>query len=360
MTDPTGVPAVEALLASIVRSSNDAIVGMTPDGVITTWNAGAERLYGYAADEVRGRHVGLLTAAPQCRDDEIAVLRRVAAGERVEQCEASRVRKDGTVVPVSLTVSPIVNDAGALVGLAIMARELGPVDAESSHTDQVLARGFRGIGRSDSPRDLIRLLIVDDHAMISEAFQLLLSNRVGVEVVGSVPTSKGALAAASRLRPDVVLIDFDLPDVDGVATATAIKAAHPEVSLILMIQSQNEEVVSAAIAAGCAGVLHKDRAWVELVAAVRAAYHGETSLSEMDLQGVLPRDGAQGRDRTADLTAREREVLACISEGLSNRAVGERLHVTTNTVRNHVQRILYKLDVHSKLEAVVVATQTDR
>jgi DNA-binding NarL/FixJ family response regulator len=155
-----------------------------------------------------------------------------------------------------------------------------------------------------------------------------------------------------------VLVDYQLSDLDGVATTRLMKAAVPGASVILMTESRDETVVAAAIAAGCAGVVDKDRAWVELVGAVSGAYRGETIISHEELQRVLPilRDGRR-RGSGGVLTDRERDVLSCISEGLSNRAVAERLGVTANTVRNHVQRILYKLNVHSKLEAVVVAAQ---
>ena len=105
-------------------------------------------------------------------------------------------------------------------------------------------------------------------------------------------------------------------------------------------------------------MLDKSRAWVELVSAVRAAYHGETIISQEELQRVLSRvrSGGDG-SRACRLTNREEEVLACMREGLPNAAVAERLGVTANTVRNHVQRILYKLNVHSKLEAVVLTTR---
>jgi DNA-binding NarL/FixJ family response regulator len=155
-----------------------------------------------------------------------------------------------------------------------------------------------------------------------------------------------------------VLIDNTLPDGDGISAARAIKTVLPDTSIILVNDSYDADVVAEAIAAGCSGVLDKTRAWVELVGAVRAAYFGQTTLSEDDLRRVLPRlSEARPSGRTSFLTRREREVLACIADGQSNRAVADRLGITANTVRNHVQRILYKLGVHSKLEAVVIVNQ---
>jgi DNA-binding NarL/FixJ family response regulator len=217
---------------------------------------------------------------------------------------------------------------------------------------------FRDISEPGTSPNVIRLLLVDNHAMTSEAFELLLSRQEGVEVIGSASTSAAALSEVTRLAPDVVLIDYALPDRDGIATARLMKAAVPGVSVILMTESYDEALVADAVEAGCAGVLDKDRAWVELVGAVRAAYHGQTTLTQADLQGLLPRL-ADGRpeSRLSYLTEREREVLALLTQGQSTRAIADELAITSNTARNHIQRILYKLNVHSRLEAVVVATE---
>lgn len=206
-----------------------------------------------------------------------------------------------------------------------------------------------------TPRSQIRLLIVDNHAMISDAFQLLLGEQEGIEVVGTAATSSAALSAVATLRPDVILLDHCLPDVDGVVTATIITTTSPGISVILMIDAYDEATVAAALAAGCAGVVDKDRSWIELVAAIRAVHEGETAFSQADLRRILPRLRSTRSSRVVDLTDREREVLECITEGLSNRAIAERLEIAPNTIRNHVQRILYKLNVHSKLQAVIVA-----
>jgi DNA-binding NarL/FixJ family response regulator len=136
-----------------------------------------------------------------------------------------------------------------------------------------------------------------------------------------------------------------------------MKAQAPSTRVILMTETHDDTLSIAAIDAGCAGVLDKSRAWVELVSAVRAAYHGETIIPQEELQRVLSKVRGGGATRAGGLTDREEEVLSCMREGLSNADVAVRLGVTPNTVRNHVQRILYKLDVHTKLEAVVLTSR---
>jgi DNA-binding NarL/FixJ family response regulator len=171
-------------------------------------------------------------------------------------------------------------------------------------------------------------------------------------------SSASAADTAERTNPDVVLVNAELPDLDGLRTAEMIRAGTPSTRVILMTAKRDDTLSIAAIEAGCAGVLDKSRAWVELVSAVRAAYHGETIISQEELQGVLTTlrlGGPEGH--STRLTDREQEVLACLREGLSNAMVAERLGVSPNTVRNHVQRILYKLNVHSKLEAVVLTSR---
>jgi DNA-binding NarL/FixJ family response regulator len=216
---------------------------------------------------------------------------------------------------------------------------------------------FRDISEPGASPNVIRVLIADSDRNAMTSFQALLDRHEGIVVVAVATTSASALAGAERLKPDVVLVAAELPDLDGLATTVAIKASAPSARVILMTENHDDVIALASIDAGCAGVLDKSRAWVELVSAVRAAYHGETILSQQDLQRVLSTVRGAQAGRASRLTDREEEVLACLREGLSNALVAERLGVTANTVRNHVQRILYKLNVHSKVEAVVLTSR---
>ena len=160
---------------------------------------------------------------------------------------------------------------------------------------------------------MIRVLIADSDRRHAASFQALLDRHEGIEVVAVATTSASAVAGAERLRPDVVLVNVELPDLDGLATAMAIKAEAPSTKVILMTEKHDDDIAIAGIEAGCAGVLDKSRAWVELVSAVRAAYHGETIISQEELQRVLSKvrgGGDRGGPRTSP-TARRRSSPAC-------------------------------------------------
>jgi DNA-binding NarL/FixJ family response regulator len=205
---------------------------------------------------------------------------------------------------------------------------------------------------------VIRVLIAGGDETTTRPFRALLDRHDDIEVVAVATTSSSAVEATERLGPDVVLVDDELADLEGLATARVIKATSASSSVILMTRQYDHTVALASSDAGCAGVLDKSRAWVELVSAVRAAYHGETIISQAELQRVFSKVRGGGHlGRATRLTEREEEVLACMREGLPNSRIAEQLGVTVNTVRNHVQRILYKLNVHSRLEAVVVTSR---
>jgi DNA-binding NarL/FixJ family response regulator len=224
-------------------------------------------------------------------------------------------------------------------------------------TGEGVAVVFRDVSEPGASPNVIRVLIADPDRNATSSFRALLDRHEGIDVVAVATTSASAVESAERLKPDVVLVNVELPDVDGLATAAAIMANAPSTRVILMSEKHVDSIAIAGIEAGCAGVLDKSRAWVELVSAVRAAFHDETIISQVELQRVLSKARGDDAGRAARLTEREEQVLACMREGCSNAQVAQRLGVTANTVRNHVQRILYKLNVHSKLEAVVLASR---
>jgi two-component system response regulator DevR len=197
----------------------------------------------------------------------------------------------------------------------------------------------------------ITVLIVDDHAMVAESFRRSLELEDDLDVVGVAPTAADARAVAAARQPDVVLMDYALPDGDGVATAAAIVRQQPATKVILVTGSDASEALRGAIEAGCVGYLEKTMALSQLAVAIRAAAAGETAISPQHLARAMrptPADEAQ-------LTTREREVLGLIAAGLSNQAIADRLVLSLHTVRTHVQSILAKLGVHSKLAAATFA-----
>lgn len=167
-------------------------------------------------------------------------------------------------------------------------------------------------------------------------------------------TSAAALEAALTTNPDVVLMDYRLPDGDGVDAARKIKRDRPDTKVVMLTAVSDDTVLSQAIQAGCSGYLTKDHTVDELILAVRAAYNGEALISPAMLSRLLDRLSDRSRPGS-DLTARETEVLRLLADGRSNQAIAKALDIRLATVRNHVQRVIEKLHAHSKLEAVAVA-----
>lgn len=213
--------------------------------------------------------------------------------------------------------------------------------------------------RMPTERDHIRVLLVDDHQLLTDSLARLLAAEPDIEVIGVAGTVAAARSLA-RDRPDVVLMDYRLPDGTGADATRAIKARWPTARVVMLTAIADDETVLESIQAGADGYMTKDRAVDDVVATVRDAAAGETLLPRSVIMGIAQRV-AQARDRGAErptiepLTARELDVLRCLAEGLTTPEVCERLSISRNTFRTHVQKIMSKLHVHSKLEAVTVA-----
>lgn len=213
------------------------------------------------------------------------------------------------------------------------------------------APGSAGTG----PAGVVRLLIVDDHDMFADSLRLALSVEDDMTVVGTASTLAEARAMIVSDAPDVVLLDHRLPDGLGVDAIAELKALRPEARIVVLTAAAEDSVLVAATEAGCAGFILKTSPLDELVAAVRTAAAGEMMVSSDLLGRLLNRLHHRHELPPHDLTAREREILGLIAEGLTNGAIAKRLFISVNTVRNHVQNILAKLDAHSKLEALSIA-----
>jgi two-component system NarL family response regulator len=212
--------------------------------------------------------------------------------------------------------------------------------------------------RSGDPKP-IRVLLVDDHQLLTGALSRMLADESDITVVGIAATVAEAKTIA-RERLDVVLMDYRLPDGTGAEATRAIKARWPAARVVMLTALDDDETVLESIQAGADGYLTKDRAVEEVVRAVRAAHAGETLLPRSVIAGIAQRVAA-ARDRGAEqrhidpLTPRELEVLKALTEGLSTPEICDRLFIAPNTLRTHVQNIMGKLRVHSKLEAVAFA-----
>ncbi len=205
----------------------------------------------------------------------------------------------------------------------------------------------------------IRVLLVDDHQLLTGALSQMLAREPDIVVTGVAATVAEARELAHQ-RLDVVLMDYRLPDGTGAEATRAIKARWPMARVVMLTALSDDETILESIQAGADGYLTKERAADEVVAAVRAANAGETLLPRSVIIGIAQRVAAarergQERRQIEPLTPRELEVLRALTEGLSTPEICERLFIAPNTLRTHVQNIMAKLRVHSKLEAVAFA-----
>lgn len=202
---------------------------------------------------------------------------------------------------------------------------------------------------------VVRVLVVDDHQMMAQALAAALSDQPGIDVVAIAGTASDGTRLAAQTTPDVVVMDYRLPDGDGVEATARIRRASPTTAVVMVTASSHETVISSAIEAGCVGFVTKDRAIQDVVAAVHAAARGDVAFPASALLGLQA--ASRGAARSRVLTPRELEVLRLLAGGASTEDVADGLFVSVSTVRNHVHSILTKLGVHSKLEAVVTAVR---
>lgn len=212
------------------------------------------------------------------------------------------------------------------------------------------------MSESPDPNESIRVLIVDDHQMFAELLSRVLRDDPDIQVVGTATSAAGAVRAAARLSPAVAVVDYRLPDADGIVTATRIRESSPTTSVLMLTADRSTYVVTAAIEAGCAGFVTKETAVGQLVSAIRSVAQGQRYLSPELLSQFLAGVSAGAGGEDPRLTDREWEVLRLMSRGCSNKEIAKRLVLSLNTVRNHVQSVLIKLGAHSRLEAVAVAS----
>lgn len=202
-------------------------------------------------------------------------------------------------------------------------------------------------------RSAIRLMLIDDHEMVVQSFRLALELHDDIDVIATANTVAEGVATATTELPDVILMDYDLPDGDGISAAARIRQADPNINIVLLTGSDDPIALQRAVDAGCLGYLDKTGPLEDLVAAVRIAATGHIVISADALTKIVTNTGRH----VASLTRREREILHLIADGLTNRAIAERLVLSVHTVRTHVQTILAKLGAHSKLEAAAIATR---
>lgn len=203
-------------------------------------------------------------------------------------------------------------------------------------------------------KQTVRVMIVDDHRVLAELLAAALSERDDIAVVGTAGTAADALPMVAALRPDVVILDYDLPDGDGVSMIAPVRAASSPCQVLMLTSYTDPVILNEAIEAGCAGFITKRSGTDEVLAAVLAVASNETPVSPDMVRSLVDRDQAGQGSR---LTSREIEILRIAAQGLSNREIAAQLSLSVNTVRNHMQHVLNKLGAHSKLEATAIAVR---
>lgn len=209
--------------------------------------------------------------------------------------------------------------------------------------------------------DPIRVLIADDHPLFREGVVHSLTGRANIEVVGQADTAEEALRLARDLLPDLVLLDIAIPERGGLAIAAEIAVACPVTKIVMLTVSENEDDLLTAFKAGARGYVLKGVSVRELADIIHAIADGEVYVTPALAAGMLV-EMTRGRlhDPLMELTEREREILQLVAKGLTNRQIGEHLHLAEKTIKHYITNILSKLHVRSRLDAAMLVARRDR
>ncbi|WP_164417164.1 response regulator [Streptomyces salinarius] len=212
------------------------------------------------------------------------------------------------------------------------------------------------------PGDPIRVFLLDDHEVVRRGVRDLLDDEPDIIVAGEAGTVEQALVRVPALRPHVAVLDVRLPDGDGVGVCRELRSRMPELACLMLTSFDDEEALLDSIMAGAAGYVLKQIRGSDLVTAVRTVAAGQSLLDPSAATKLMARlRGEQAKEEAPEalpgLTDREREILALIGEGLTNRQIGQRLYLAEKTVKNHISRLLAKLGVERRIQAAVIATQ---
>jgi NarL family two-component system response regulator LiaR len=209
---------------------------------------------------------------------------------------------------------------------------------------------------TSSSTTTIKVMIVDDHDVLRNGLAVFLSTCDDMELVGEAANGLEAVQQCETLRPDVILMDLVMPEMDGVTATRLIRQRYPDVRIVALTSFDDGELVQAALQAGALSYLLKNISAAELVNAIRAAHSGKATLSPEAAQ-VLISTVSRAARTGSELTGREQEVLSLMAKGLPNHEIAQRLSITHFTVKKHVSNILAKLSVSSRTEAVAFAIQ---
>ena len=214
-----------------------------------------------------------------------------------------------------------------------------------------------------------RLAIVDDHELTRQSLQNMLADEDDIEIVGEAANGRQALLLCSRLRPDLILMDVRMPEMDGLAATKEVKQRYPETSVMMLTMHENPDYLLEALKAGAAGYVLKDAPQEEIIAAVRRVRNGESPMDPELAARLLRRLANEGEVRAGartpqaaahapeSLTPRELEVLGLMKLGRTNRQIAADLVISLGTAKNHVEHIIAKLGVSDRTQAVVKALE---
>ncbi len=208
---------------------------------------------------------------------------------------------------------------------------------------------------SDEP---IRVLLADDHPVYRDGLAALLSSVDGIDVVGTAGTGREAVAQASELQPDVVVMDVQMPELDGVEATRQVTTENPHIGVVMVTMAEDDATVFAAMRAGARGYLLKGASQVEIVRAIRAVAGGEAIFGPALASRIADFFSGGGEVKTdafPQLTAREREILDLVAAGRSNQQIAQTLFLSPKTVRNNVSNVFAKLHVADRAEAIIRA-----
>ena len=205
----------------------------------------------------------------------------------------------------------------------------------------------------------IQVLLADDHTIVRQGLRSILEQQAGINVVAEAQNGREAVRLTEQLKPDVVLMDFSMPDLNGLEATRQIKQRLPDTKVLILTRHADNEYIKSILSAGAAGYLLKKSAAEELVIAIQAVQRGDPyldpSISQHIIDGYLNTSAEESKTLEIELTSRQREVLQLIAEGHPNREIASRLNISVKTVENHRTNIMKSLDSHSTADLIQYA-----